>query len=34
MAHAISVTFGLWTFHEILKRQKNFDLIDVWLPYL
>jgi len=31
-AHGIIVKFGLWTFHILLKRQKNFDLIDFWLP--
>jgi len=29
----MSVTFGLWTFHKLSKRQKNFDFIDFWLPY-
>jgi len=28
MAHGISVKFGLWTFHKLLKRQKNVDFID------
>jgi len=28
----ISVKFGLWTFRELSKRQKNFDFIDFWLP--
>jgi len=31
MAHGISAKFGLWTFHKLLKRQKNFDF---WLPRL
>jgi len=34
VAHGISVKFGLWTFHKLLKRWKNFDLVDFWLPYL
>ena len=34
IAHCISVTFGLWTFHKLWKRQKKFDFIDFWLPYL
>jgi len=25
MAHGISVKCSLWTFHKLLKRQKNFD---------
>jgi len=25
--------FGLWMFHKLQKRQKNFDFIDFWLPY-
>jgi len=25
MAHGISFNLGLWTFHKLLKRQKNFD---------
>jgi len=29
--HGMSVKFGLWTFHELSKRQKNFDFIDFWL---
>ena len=32
--HGMNVKFGLWTFHELQKRQKNFDFIDFWLPYL
>jgi len=32
MAHGISVKFGFWTFHKLLKKQKNFDFIDFWLP--
>jgi len=32
MAYSISAKFGLWTFHKLLKRQKNFDVIDFWLP--
>jgi len=31
--YGMSVTFGLWTFHKLSKRQKNFDFIDFWLPY-
>jgi len=27
--HGMNVKFGLWTFHELLKNQKNFDF---WLP--
>jgi len=34
VAHDISMKFGLWTFHTLSKRQKNFDFIDLWLPYL
>jgi len=30
--HGMIVKFGLWTFHELSKRQKNFDVIDFWLP--
>jgi len=30
VAHGISVKLGLWTFHKLLKSQKNFDF---WLPY-
>jgi len=30
--HVMSVKFGLWTFHVLWKQQKNFDLIDFWLP--
>ena len=32
VAHGIDMKFGLWTFHKFLKRQKNFDFIDFWLP--
>jgi len=32
LPYGMSVTFGLWTFHKLLKRQKNFDVIDFWLP--
>jgi len=32
IVHGTSVKFGLWTFNK-LKRQKNFDFIDFWLPY-
>jgi len=28
----MNVKFGLWTFHELSKRQKIFDFIDFWLP--
>jgi len=28
----MSVKFGLWTFHELSERQKNFDFVDFWLP--
>jgi len=28
----MSVKFGLWTFHKLWKRQKNFDFIGFWLP--
>jgi len=30
--HGMSVKFGLWTFHELSKRQKNFDFIDFGCP--
>jgi len=33
MAHGINMKFGLWTFHNLMKWQKNFDFIDFWLPY-
>jgi len=29
--YGISVKFGLWTFHKLSKRQKNFDFIDFCL---
>jgi len=32
VAHGISVKFGLWTFHKLLKRQKKFHFIDFWFP--
>jgi len=32
VAHGTSVKFGLWTFHKLLKRQKNFDFIEFWFP--
>jgi len=32
--HGMSEKFGLWTFHELSKRQKNFDFTDFWLPYI
>ena len=32
VVHDISVKFGLWTFHKLLKLQKIFDFIDFWLP--
>jgi len=34
VAHGISVKFGLWTFHKLLKRQKKIDFTAFWLPYL
>ena len=30
----MNMKFGLWTFHKLQKRQKNFDFIDFWLPLL
>jgi len=32
MAHGITVKFGLWTFHKLVKRQKKLDFRDFWLP--
>jgi len=32
VAHGISMKFGLWTFQKLLRKQKNFDFIDFWLP--
>ena len=32
--HGMSVKFGLWTFHELSKRKKNFYFIDFCLPEL
>jgi len=32
VAHGINVKFDLWAFYNLLKRQKNFDFIDFWLP--
>jgi len=32
MAHGMSVKFGLWTLHKLLKKQKYFDFNDFWLP--
>jgi len=32
--HGMSVKLGLWTFHELSKRQKNFDFIDLGLLWL
>jgi len=29
--HGMNVKFGLWTLHELSKRQKNFGY-DFWLP--
>ena len=34
VAHGMGMKFGLWTFHKLLKRQKNCDFIDFWLPCL
>ena len=34
VARGVSMKFGLWTFHKLLKRQKNFDFIDFWLPQI
>jgi len=31
---SMSVKFGLWTFHKLWNKQKNFEFIDFWLPYL
>jgi len=30
----MSVKFGLWTFRDLSKQQKNFGFIDFWLPWL
>jgi len=30
----MSVKIGLWTFHKLKKKQKNFNFIDFWLPCL
>jgi len=32
VTQGMSMKFGLWTFHKLLKRQNNFDFIDFWLP--
>jgi len=31
--HGMRVKFGLWTFDQPWKWQKNFDFMDFWLPY-
>jgi len=32
--HGMSVKFVFWTLHKLQQKQKNFDFIDFWLPYL
>jgi len=32
MTHGITVKFGLWTFHKLVKRQKNLILVTFGCP--